>query len=352
MPATAHRTVPCRAPRTPSGRALSSIAVALALALTAGGGTAIAAAQDLDDARDQAEGYRSELADATEAYELLRAEVEQAADDLEVLEARAGDLEVEAARLHAQLGDRARQVFMRGSGTSLELLLAAEGPGVGIERASLAEAVQRRETVSLEEARAARVALDQTVALADRRREELGTLRDEQAALQVRLEAQLDAAEQAVAGLEVLAARQREIDSGSQQGRYACPLDPNVTHFIDSWGFPRSGGRRHQGADVMGPMGAPVYAFTDGTIARHSNSSLGGTSLYLDGVDGSTYFYTHLQGYAAAGAVGTRVTAGDHIAFNGNTGNARGGAPHIHFERAQGGGGAINPYPYLAAACF
>jgi peptidoglycan LD-endopeptidase LytH len=350
MPATPRRTVPRRGPSTSWRRGL--VAAGLALALTAGGGPALAAAQDLEGARDRAEGFRSELADATETYELLRAEVEQAADELGALEARVGELELEAARLEGQLADRARQVFMRGSGTSFELLLAAEGPGVGIERASLAEAVQRRETASLEEARAARLALDQAVALADRRREEFGALRDEQATLQVRLESQLDAAEQAVAGLEVLAARQREIDSGPQQGRYACPLNPDVTHFIDSWGFPRSGGRRHKGADVMGPMGAPVYAFTDGTIARHSNSQLGGTSLYLQGTDGSTYFYTHLQGYAAAGAVGTRVTAGEHIAFNGNTGNARGGAPHIHFERAPGGGGAVNPYPYLAAACF
>jgi len=102
----------------------------------------------------------------------------------------------------------------------------------------------------------------------------------------------------------------------------------------------------------MGPMGAPVYAFTDGVIERHSDSRLGGISLYLRGADGSTYFYTHLQGYAEAGAVGARVSAGEHIAFNGDTGNARGGAPHIHFERAPGGGGAVNPYPYLAAACF
>jgi hypothetical protein len=46
------------------------------------------------------------------------------------------------------------------------------------------------------------------------------------------------------------------------------------------------------------------------------------------------------------------VTAGDHIAYNDDTGGARGGAPPIHVERVPGGGSAVNPYPYLAAACF
>jgi murein DD-endopeptidase MepM/ murein hydrolase activator NlpD len=108
----------------------------------------------------------------------------------------------------------------------------------------------------------------------------------------------LDDAQLVVRSLEEMAARQRQISHGEQQGVYACPLDPSVTHFIDSWGFPRSGGRRHRGTDIMGPMGAPVFAFTSGVIARHTNSRLGGISLYLRGDDGATYFYTHLQGFA------------------------------------------------------
>jgi hypothetical protein len=47
----------------------------------------------------------------------------------------------------------------------------------------------------------------------------------------------------------------------------------------------------------------------------------------------------------------TSVTAGDHIVCNGETGNARGGAPHIHVERAPGGGSAVNLDLYPASAC-
>jgi peptidoglycan LD-endopeptidase LytH len=99
-------------------------------------------------------------------------------------------------------------------------------------------------------------------------------------------------------------------------------------------------------------MNEPVYAFTDGVIQRHSSSPLGGIGLYLRGNDNNVYYYAHLNSIASTGAVGNRVEAGEHIAYNGATGNASASAPHVHFELHPGGGAAINPYPWLAAACF
>jgi peptidoglycan LD-endopeptidase LytH len=311
-----------------------------------------AGAQDLDDARDRVAGVESELADATARYERVWAQVEAAAVELEELELQEGALEARAAELEQRLGDRAREAFKHGAAAGIETLLTSEGPDTALERAGMFAVVQQRETAGLEETLAVATSLDRTRQLAERRRSDLEVLRAELAQLQVQLEDRLEEAQDDLRRLELQAQRQREIDRGGQRGVYACPMDPAITHFIDSWGFPRSGGRSHKGTDVMGPMGAEVYAFTSGTISRHSNSRLGGISLYLRGDDGSTYFYTHLQGYAPKGAVGTRVEAGDHIAFNGDTGNARGGPPHIHFERAPGGGAAVNPFPYLAAACF
>jgi peptidoglycan LD-endopeptidase LytH len=311
-----------------------------------------AGAQDLERARDRVTGLEGELAAATERYEQVWAEAESAEVELDDLEQREEALAARAAELERGLSNRAREAFKHGATAGIATMLSAEGPDAAIERGALFATIQERESAGLEEAVAVRGALDRTRLLTERRRADLVALRAELEQLQIQLEDRLDEAQADVERLELQAKRQREIDRGGQRGVYACPMDPAITHFIDSWGFPRSGGRSHKGTDVMGPMGAEVYAFTSGTISRHSNSRLGGISLYLRGDDGSTYFYTHLRGYAPGGAVGNRVEAGDHIAYNGDTGNARGGPPHIHFERAPGGGAAVNPFPYLAAACF
>jgi murein DD-endopeptidase MepM/ murein hydrolase activator NlpD len=140
------------------------------------------------------------------------------------------------------------------------------------------------------------------------------------------------------------------ISRGVQQGTYACMM-ARPYGYIDSWGFARSGGRRHQGTDVMAPYGTEVYAFTTGTISSLSTNRLGGTVLYLSGDDGVRYYYAHLDRYASGLYAGKRVQAGELIAYNGNSGNARGGAPHVHFEVHPGGGAAVNPYPWLVPVC-
>ena len=118
--------------------------------------------------------------------------------------------------------------------------------------------------------------------------------------------------------------------------------------YVDTWGAARSGGRSHQGTDVMAPHGARVYAFVNGVVSRESSSANGGIQLYLQGDNGVEYFYAHLSGYAVS--TGTRVRAGQLIAYNGQTGNAAATAPHVHFE-VHLSGGPVNPYPYLKRVC-
>jgi peptidoglycan LD-endopeptidase LytH len=131
---------------------------------------------------------------------------------------------------------------------------------------------------------------------------------------------------------------------GSVPSGYSCPVPGSS--FVDSWGNARSGGRHHKGVDMMAAFGAPNYAVTSGNV-RSASSPLGGTSLYLNGDDGNTYFYAHLQSITTTG----RVSQGDKIGETGNTGNASGGPPHTHFEVHLGGGSIVNPYPYVAAWC-
>lgn len=125
--------------------------------------------------------------------------------------------------------------------------------------------------------------------------------------------------------------------------RVYCPAPGS--HFVDSWGFARSGGRGHKGVDMMAPYGTPVLAPVSGTV-RASNSSLGGLGFYLDDAEGNVYFGSHL---ASLDAVGW-VEAGTQIGTVGSSGNA--GTPHLHFEIAPGGGASVNPYPYALAWCL
>ncbi len=306
----------------------------------------------LGEARNRARELRERRDEMATRYENALVELERTHDELDDLRGREQRLEAQVDELRTTLGTRARDVYKHGSSGVFDALLTASQPSVAVERATLFATIQQRERVGLDDALALQASLDQVRALAHDRQQRLAELEVELEAARVELERELDDAETIVSALEEMSSRQLMIRSESQQGVYACPMDPAVTHFIDSWGHPRSGGRGHRGTDIMGPMGAPVFAFTSGVIERLHSSARGGISLYLRADDGSTYFYTHLQGYAPGLHADQRVEAGELVAFNGNTGNARGGAPHIHFERHPGGGSAVNPYPWLVAVCF
>lgn len=132
---------------------------------------------------------------------------------------------------------------------------------------------------------------------------------------------------------------------------FVCPMDPWATSFINDWGFPRSGGRTHKGTDVFAPMGQPVYAVADGTLSL-GNGGLGGITIWLTADYGVAFYYAHLSGFANVSS-GQRVSKGQLIGYNGNSGNAMGGAPHVHFQIRPGGrsGVDVNPFYTLARAC-
>ena len=128
-------------------------------------------------------------------------------------------------------------------------------------------------------------------------------------------------------------------------GAIRCPVQGGAT-FMNDWGFPRSGGRFHEGNDLFAPRGTPAVATVAGTVAQ-TTGKLGGNQVKLFGDDGVGYYYTHLDSFGAEG----RVSAGTVIGYVGTTGNAAGGPPHVHFEIHPGGGAAVNPYPRLVGLC-
>ena len=133
------------------------------------------------------------------------------------------------------------------------------------------------------------------------------------------------------------------VPGGSGSAAVRCPV-PGGTFFND-WGFPRSGGRAHAGNDIFAPRGTPVYAPVSGWVDV-ATGSIGGHQFRLRAPDGTLWFGSHMDRFGKSGA----VSAGDVIGYVGDSGNARGSRPHLHFE-IHPGSQAANPYPLLRQAC-
>jgi peptidoglycan LD-endopeptidase LytH len=127
--------------------------------------------------------------------------------------------------------------------------------------------------------------------------------------------------------------------------------DPHT--FSDDFGDARMAGspdaHSHEGTDIFAPAGTPLLATERGVITSMGTDRLGGTKLWLVGASGTRYYYAHLSGFAPTVVDGLVVEAGSFIGLVGNTGNAAGSPPHLHFEIHPLGSGPVNPYPLLKA---
>ncbi|MEP1122790.1 MAG: peptidoglycan DD-metalloendopeptidase family protein [Ilumatobacter sp.] len=124
----------------------------------------------------------------------------------------------------------------------------------------------------------------------------------------------------------------------------ACPI-AGPRSFADTWGASRSGGRSHEGVDMMSPGGTPLVAMEAGRVEFKTNN-LGGNTVRLYGASGTRYYYAHLSSWEGSSRP---VAKGDVIGYVGKTGNTS--ANHLHLQVHPGGGQAVNPYPYARRAC-
>lgn len=130
---------------------------------------------------------------------------------------------------------------------------------------------------------------------------------------------------------------------------FVCPVKGQVG-FINDWGFPRSGGRTHKGTDMFARKGTPLVAVGNGSVRLYTNN-LGGTVARVNTDYGFSFYYAHMDGYAPGIRTGQRVSVGQTIGYVGNTGNAIGTSPHLHFQIHPGGGAPVNPYPTVRYFC-
>jgi murein DD-endopeptidase MepM/ murein hydrolase activator NlpD len=299
-------------------------------------------------ARNDVSRLQAELNRAAAAYNAALSRYQELQRRSELARARADEARASYEAVARTTRARARRAYEVGASDFLEALLVAPDLAAVLNRVAWLNWIARGDAASLALLRKARAEYraaekDLEAALA---RERAALERAE--ALRKSLEGQLEKARRALAAES---ARARAVRPARVRitGNMACPVaGPHA--FSNDWGAPRRG-HRHRGTDIFAPYGTPAVAITSGAIKYLKTGGAGGIMLWLAGDDGNDYFYAHLAGYASGIYVGRRVGTGEVVAYVGNTGNARGGTPHLHFEIHPGGGAAINPYPILVQIC-
>lgn len=351
---------------------------------------------DVQRAEDQVERAQGERKAAYRRWIAARNDLEAAAARYEEVNEQLEDLEYTIAKLvdtitqyETEAGDlrsRARDLVYEAytSGTSGLVGLAFEAGSIQdlLTSQVLIDRATTRDLADLDRLDAVRRDMDRKKADLEEKEAEVRRLEEEANALVEQMAELFDAAERAYA--DATAAERKAIDrlakekaefaaaearrkaqqaaqarlnaSGAAAGLppeatpdFVCPVDGR-TSFINSWGFPRSGGRRHKGTDMFAKRGTPVQAVVNGTV-RFRTVNLGGTVAYVYGDDGNKYYYAHLDGYVPGIKDGQRVSRGTDIGYVGNTGNARYTSPHLHFEIRVGGTRSVNPYPTVRYYC-
>jgi len=135
--------------------------------------------------------------------------------------------------------------------------------------------------------------------------------------------------------------------------------DPNVTMPVlfgvsvndisPNFGDPRSGGRTHEGEDIMATKGTPIVSPTQAVVIRTTSdlSASEGIAVYTANPGGETFVYYHLTSIGEGVVPGLSLDRGSLVGYVGNTGNASGGPAHLHFEIHNNSGTPMDPYPRL-----
>jgi murein DD-endopeptidase MepM/ murein hydrolase activator NlpD len=348
--------------------------------------------EDVEAARRQREAAAAEraaaltdLEGAVAAHEAINAEFAELTFRIGQLRSLMDNYSIQASDLQDQVRDRAVEAYMHGDRDNGGWLFSTRSlEQAVVAQEILAQAVEG-EVQSLDSLMAARAEMERLEDELDADSERVADLRFEAELVTARMnelfaeaQAQLEEANTVLASTEAELAEQRRREEEERRRQEAerlrqeelaraaagpaagiarsltpgfiCPVD-GISRFINSWGFPRSGGRSHKGTDLMAPQGTPLVAVANGTV-RFGFNSLGGNTAWVYADYGIGFFYAHLDEFEPGLTSGDRVVIGQRIGTVGDTGNAAPGAYHLHFGIAVGGGASnVNPYPSLRAVC-
>ncbi len=299
--------------------------------------------------RQQIESMKVESGRIAEEYNSALSEYEAIRMDVESNRERLEKAQTDYKRARTILHERLRSIYKSGEVSSLEVMLDATSIDDLLSRYDFFTYIGNKDFQLFDEVKRLREEIsEQQRSLEEkeaRQRQVLGSVNAKRQAMEASLQEQqtyLDSINKEI--LELLAS----YGGGGNPvmtpiGSFIFPVrGPNT--FSNDWHAPRRG-HLHQGNDIFAARGTPCVACVSGTV-HHGEGKNAGLYVRLVGDDGNVYYYMHLDGFAATG----HVSAGTVIGDLGDTGNAKGTPPHLHFEIHPGGGAAINPYPILMAA--
>ena len=105
------------------------------------------------------------------------------------------------------------------------------------------------------------------------------------------------------------------------------------------WYYPWGRSGTHKGIDIFAKNGTPVLAATDGLVVRTGFDSLGGNYVLVLGAKWRFHDYAHWQSIDTSS--GHWLKAGSVLGRVGDSGNAKGKPPHLHYQ-------IQTPFPQLA----
>lgn len=297
---------------------------------------------------------------ATERAAETLAAVEEAIARRDLLLQRQAQLRAATQRLRAEerraiaaleqaqveLESRAAEAYIRGNGGAGQALILADDPSSYAQRVEVLRVVLEEDEAAVRRYRRARAEADT---------EQARTARELASVTRALAEAERDVQEATIA--HDVASRELAITMAGGElviHGFVFPV-AQPYQFGDTFGAPRMTGTQyehwHEGTDIFAPMGTELLAAERGVVTRvRTGGTLGGNTVWLQGESGTAYYYAHLFAFAPGVREGLLVEAGTVLGYVGDTGNARGTPPHLHFEVHPNGGDAINPAPILVVA--
>lgn len=332
-------------------RYLARMALTLVMgAAVLGVAPATAHAATIAQLKAQLAAIRAESVPAGNAYDDATTELENTQYRIKQTDARIKAQSKKLAAAENRLGGRADSMYREGGDDGLlSFVLGSTSWEDFVTRLDYITFIATSDASLVSEVKVTRANLQadrvQYAAEAKVQATQAATLKVKRDAMSAKLAAKMNEYNRVLAAIAAEMARQNP-------GGGAYPPGPNGMvfpvrgnyYFRNTWGAPRSGGRHHEGTDVMASRGTPLVAVASG-YARPHYSSLGGKSITITGDNGWSYYYAHMNGYAIKAG---HVKAGQLIGYVGNTGNAAGGACHLHFQMGPHSNW-VNPYPYLRA---